>query len=119
MIIPDSVIECLIYFTLEDKENLKNSITKLDTPQSLEHISKDLANILFKLFNFYIENENYIKSPIWEGLLIYIVDDITQLVELRKVFISYLKAVSYTHLTLKNHCHTLLYTSLINLELMH
>ena len=91
MIIPDSVIECLIYFTLEDKENLKNSITKLDTPQSLEHISKDLANILFKLFNFYIENENYIKSPIWEGLLIYIVDDITQLVELRKVFISYLK----------------------------
>ncbi|WP_195618164.1 helix-turn-helix transcriptional regulator [Clostridium paraputrificum] len=91
MIIPDSVIECLIYFTLEDRENLKNSITKLDTPQSLEHISKDLASILFKLFNFYIENENYIKSPIWEGLLIYIVDDITQLVELRKVFISYLK----------------------------
>lgn len=91
MIIPDSVIECLIYFTLEDKENLKKSILKLNSPQSLEHISEDVADILCKFFTFYIENENYMKSHIWEGLLIYIIDSIHKLVELRKVFVSYLK----------------------------
>lgn len=91
MIIPDSVIECLIFFTTGDKENLKKSIFKLNSPKSLEHITEDVAVIFFKLFTFYIENDNYIKSHIWEGLLIYIVDSITQLVELRKVFIELLK----------------------------
>lgn len=91
MIIPDSVIESLVYFSLADKENLKKSILKLNNPQTLEHISEDISNILFKLFSFYIENENYIKSDIWEGLLIYIIDGVTRLVELRKFFISLLK----------------------------
>ncbi|VYT96821.1 helix-turn-helix domain-containing protein [Clostridium tertium] len=91
MIIPDSVIESLIYFTLKDKEKLRESINKLSSPHSIEHLGEDMANILFKSFTFYLENDNYLKSPIWEGLLIYIIDGTTKLVELRKVFLSYLK----------------------------
>ncbi|MGL4773088.1 MAG: tetratricopeptide repeat protein, partial [Clostridium sp.] len=56
MIIPDSVIECLIYFTKKEKDKLKEAIEKLEAPQSLEHITKDLAHILYKFFKFYIED---------------------------------------------------------------
>ncbi|MGL4771925.1 MAG: hypothetical protein ACRC2K_00020, partial [Clostridium sp.] len=91
MIIPDSVIECLIYFTQKEKDKLKDAIEKLEAPQSLEHITKDLAHILYKFFKFYIEDPKPTKSHIWEGLLIYIIDGTTQLVELRKVFLTYLK----------------------------
>lgn len=91
MIIPDSMIELLIYFTLKDKEKLKDSLNNLYSPHSIEHLGNDMANIFFKFFKFYLENENYLKNPIWEGLLIYIIDGTTKLVELRKVFVSYLK----------------------------
>jgi transcriptional regulator with XRE-family HTH domain len=91
MIIPDSVLESLIYFDLTDNENLKKSILKLTSPQSLEQISEDLANILYKFFTFYLENDNYMKSHIWEGLLIYIIESLSRFVELKKVFVSLLK----------------------------
>lgn len=91
LIIPDSMIESLIYFTLKDKENLRKSINKLFLPDSIEHLGEEMSNIFFKFFTFYLENDNYLKSPIWEGLLIYIIDGTTMLVELRKVFVSYLK----------------------------
>lgn len=91
LIIPDSMIESLIYFTLKDKEKLKISINKLFSPDSIEHLGEEMSNIFFKFFTFYLENDNYLKSPIWEGLLIYIIDGTTRLVELRKVFVSYLK----------------------------
>ena len=91
LIIPDSMIESLIYFTLKDKEKLRISINKLFSPDSIEHLGEEMSNIFFKFFTFYLENDNYLKSPIWEGLLIYIIDGTTMLVELRKVFVSYLK----------------------------
>lgn len=91
LIIPDSMIESLIYFTLKDKEKLKISINKLFSPDSIEHLGEEMSNIFFKFFTFYLENDNYLKSPIWEGLLIYIIDGTTKLVELRKVFVSFLK----------------------------
>ncbi|PRR82173.1 helix-turn-helix transcriptional regulator [Clostridium vincentii] len=91
MIIPDSVLESLIYFDLKDKENLKKSILKLTSPQSLEQISDELANIFHKFFTFYLENDNYMKSHIWEGLLIYIIESLSRFVELKKVFVSLLK----------------------------
>ena len=91
MSIPDSIIESLIYFALGDKESLSNSILNLKNDASLEHISEDLANIIYKFFTYYIENENYAKSHIWEGILIYIIDSMHKLVELKKVFTTLLK----------------------------
>lgn len=91
MAIPDSIIESLIYFSLENKLALKISIKKLKSVESLQHINKNLANIILKLFSFYIENENYLKSNIWEELLISIINSLNNLVELKKVFNSLLK----------------------------
>lgn len=91
MIIPDSVIKCLISFSTNDKSNLKINIEDLTCPSSVEHLGQELANILYKFFNFYINEDNYIKNHIWEGLLIYIIDSVHKLVELKKVFNSLLK----------------------------
>lgn len=91
MVIPDSLVECLIYFELKDKESLLTSLPKLKNPQTLEHLNETLANTLYKFFKFYIEDDNYLKSHIWEGLLIYISDSIYELVELKKIFNSLLK----------------------------
>lgn len=91
IIIPDSILESLIYFTLNDKDNLKESMKKLNNPQTLEQMSEEVATVFYKLFNFYLENENYMKSHIWEGLLIYIIDSIPRFIELKKVFVNLLK----------------------------
>lgn len=91
IIIPDSIIESLIYFSLNNKNSLKNSIIHLKDEASLQHISSNLANLLYELFNFFIEDENYIKNPIWESLLIEIINNIKKLVELKKVFTALLK----------------------------
>lgn len=91
MVIPDSIIESLIYFELNDRVSLKKSMAKLNSLESLEHIDADLSKIISKLFNYYLENEDYMKSVVWEGLLIYIIDGMHKLVELRKIFTSMLK----------------------------
>lgn len=91
IIIPDSILESLIYFELNDKDNLKESMKKLNNPQTLEQMSEEVATVFYKLFNFYLENENYMKSHIWEGLLIYIIDNIPRFIELKKVFVNLLK----------------------------
>lgn len=89
MIIPDALIECLIYFNLNNRVSLKTSISKLKSDTSIEHLGSDLAKVLFDFFNFYLEHPDYIKNPIWEGLLIYIIESTNKLVEVKKVF-SYL-----------------------------
>lgn len=91
MLVPDSITESLIYFSLNNKNLLKESIQKLKNAQSLEHINEDLANRIYKLFNLYIEDDDYLKNPNWENLLIYIIDNMHKLVELKKVFITLLK----------------------------
>lgn len=91
MLVPDSITESLIYFSLNDKTLLKESIIKLKNAQSLEHINEDLANMIYKLFNLYIEDDAYLKNPLWENLLISIIDNMHKLVELKKVFINLLK----------------------------
>lgn len=91
IIIPDPLLESLIYFTISDKDKLRESILNLTTAQSLEQINEDLANIFYKFFTFYLENEKYMKSHIWEGLLIYIIDSVPKFIELKKVFINLLK----------------------------
>lgn len=91
MVIPDSVIESLIYFSQENKTALKISIEKLKTAASLEHIHEDLAEMISKLFNFYMKDTNYLKSNIWEELLIDIIYNLHNLVELKKVFTAFLK----------------------------
>ena len=91
MLVPDSITESLIYFSLNNKVLLKDSIQKLKNAQSLEHINEDLANRIYKLFNLYIEDDDYLKNPNWENLLIYIIDNMHKLVELKKVFITLLK----------------------------
>ena len=67
MLVPDSITESLIYFSLNNKALLKNSIQKLKNAQSLEHINEDLANRIYKLFNLYIEDDDYLKNPNWEN----------------------------------------------------
>lgn len=91
MLIPDALLESLIYFSLNDSVKLKESILKIKNPQTLEQMSEELADIFYKLFNFSLENNNYIKSHIWEGLLIYIIDSVAKFVELKKVFVNMLK----------------------------
>lgn len=91
MLVPDSITESLIYFSLNNKALLKDSIQKLKNAQSLEHINEDLANRIYKLFNLYIEDDDYLKNHNWENLLIYIIDNMHKLVELKKVFITLLK----------------------------
>ena len=91
MLVPDSITESLIYFSLNNKDLLKESIQKLKNAQSLEHINEDLANRIYTLFNLYIKDDAYLKNPTWENLLIYIIDSMHKLVELKKVFITLLK----------------------------
>lgn len=91
MIVPDSITESLIYFSLEDKYSLKKSIEKLKNPQSLEHLDSNLADKIYKLFSLYICDDNYLKNPMLENILIYIIDNSHKLVELKKVFTILLK----------------------------
>lgn len=91
IVIPDSIIESLIYFKLNDKKSLKDSIKKLKNDATLEHIDNIMASKLYKFFNIYINDEDYLKNQELEYLLIYIVDNIRKLVELKKVFTSLLK----------------------------
>ena len=91
IVIPDSIIESLIYFNLNDKESLKNSIKKLKNDATLEHIDALMASKLYKFFNIYINDEDYLKNQELEDLLLYIIDNIHKLVELKKVFTSLLK----------------------------
>ena len=91
MLVPDSITKSLIYFSLNNKTLLKESINELQNAQSLEHINNDLANIIYKLFTIYIDDDNYLKNPMWENLLLYIIDSMHKLLELKKVFITLLK----------------------------
>ena len=91
IIIPDGVIEPLIYFSLNDKKSLKRSICRLKDANSFQHLGKDLSNLIYELFIFFINNDDYMKSLIWEDLLIKIINSIKKLVELKKVFTSLLK----------------------------
>ena len=91
MIVPDSITESLIYFSLKDKCSLEKSIEKLKNPQSLEHLDSNLADKIYKLFSLYICDDNYLKNPMLENILIYIIDNSHKLVELKKVFTILLK----------------------------
>lgn len=90
-VIPDSVTESLIYFTCKDKSKLNEAIININHPKSIEHLGTDLADILTKFFNYYIEEENYLNSGVYQELLMYIIEKSTKLVELKKVFRQLLK----------------------------
>lgn len=91
MVIPDPIIESLIHLELKNKDKLTESIKKLHSAQTLEQMDTEIITTVYKFFNFYLENDNYIKSPIWEGLLIYLIDTLSRFVELKKVLINLLK----------------------------
>lgn len=91
MVIPDSVIKALIYFSLNDKASLKTAILQFKDESSIVHLKENVSKVLYKLFNYYIENDNYIKDSTWGDLLVYIIDNTSELIELRKVFAALLK----------------------------
>ena len=91
LLIPDALLEILIYFTKKDYKNLKSSIPKIQNPQTLEQMDLALVNTFCELFNFSLENSNYIKNPKWEELLLYIIHNVSKFVELKKVFLNLLK----------------------------
>ncbi|MGL5067852.1 MAG: tetratricopeptide repeat protein [Sarcina sp.] len=91
LLIPDKLLECMIYFTLKDNIKLRTSLIHLNNPQTLEQFDKNLISIFHNMFDFYLENNDYIKNPNWEDYLIDIIDHIPRFVELKKVFIEHLK----------------------------
>ena len=91
IIIPDTIIKSLIYFNLNNREALKDSINYLNTEYTLQHISPKLANLLFDLFNLFINDDNYLKNENVEDLLLKIINNIHRTVELKKVFTTLLK----------------------------
>lgn len=91
IIIPDTIIKSLIYFELGDKTSLKAITNYLNSEYTLQHISLELSNLIYELFNIFITDDNYIKNPHYEELLTKIISNIKQLVELKKVFSKLLK----------------------------
>lgn len=91
IIIPDTLIKSLVYFSLGDKTSLKAVINYLNSEYTLQHINVELSNLIYELFNIFITDDNYIKNPTWEKLLIKIINNIKKLVELKKVFTTLLK----------------------------
>ena len=91
IIIPDTIVRALIYFSLGDKTSLKAVINYLNDDYTLQHISKDLSSLIHELFVIFINDNNYIKNPLCEELLIKIINNIQKLIELKKVFIDLLK----------------------------
>ena len=91
LIIPDSVIESLIYFSLENKELLNKAILNLNNPKTIQHIGEHNSKLIYDLFKLFIEDNNYNKNPLWGNLLSEINTNITKLVELKKVFNELLK----------------------------
>ena len=91
IIIPDTIIKSLVYFSLSDKTSLKAVINYLNSEYTLQHVSSDLSSLIYELFDIFINDDNYMKNPLWEELLIKIIDNIKRLVELKKVFTTLLK----------------------------
>lgn len=91
LIIPDSVIESLIYFSLGNKESLNKAILNLNNQKTIQHIGEHNSKLIYDLFKLFIEDDNYNKNPLWENLLSQINTNVTKLVELKKVFKELLK----------------------------
>ena len=91
IIIPDTIIKSLVYFSLGDKTSLKAVIHYLNNEYTLQHINLELANLIYELFELFINDDNYIRNPLWEELLIKIINNIKKLIELKKVFTTLLK----------------------------
>lgn len=91
IIIPDTIIKALVYFSLGYKISLNAVINYLNTEYTLQHASSELSILIYKLFNIFITDDNYMKNPHWENLLIKIINNIKKLVELKKVFTTLLK----------------------------
>lgn len=91
IIIPDTIIKALIYFTLDDKTSLKAVIKYLNNDYTLQYVGKELSDLIYKLFYIFISDENFLKNSHWEELLIEIIKNIEKLVELKKVFTILLK----------------------------
>ena len=91
IIIPDTIIKSLIYFTLGDKTSLKAVINYLNDDYTLQHVSKDLSNLIYELFLIFINDDNYMKNTLFEEVLIKIINNIPKLIELKKVFTGLLK----------------------------
>ena len=91
IIIPDTIIKALVYFSLGDKTSLKAIINCLNTEYTLQHISLELSNLIYELFNIFINDDNYIKDYCWEELLIKIINNTKKLIEFKKVFTTLLK----------------------------
>ena len=72
-------------------EAFKAVINYLNSEYTLQHISPELSSLIYELFNIFITDDNYIKNPTWEKLLIKIINNIKKLVELKKVFTTLLK----------------------------
>ena len=89
--IPDNLILCLIYFESSDRTLLHTTLPTLYQPECLQQIHKPLADLLFSFFSYYIDNENYIKMPYCEELLLDIIYNLSTFVELKKVFTDLLK----------------------------
>lgn len=64
LIIPDSVIESLIYFSLENKELLNKAILNLNNPKTIQHIGEHNSKLIYDLFKLFIEDINYNKNRI-------------------------------------------------------
>lgn len=91
IIIPDTIIKSLIYFAIGDKTSLKAVINYLNDDYTLQHVSKDLSNLIYELFLIFINDDNYMKNPLFEEVLIKIINNIPKLIELKKVFTDLLK----------------------------
>ena len=63
----------------------------LNNEYTLQHINLELANLIYELFELFINDDNYIRNPLWEELLIKIINNIKKLIELKKVFTTLLK----------------------------
>ena len=91
ILIPDSILMSLICFETNDKIALKNTLLTLNNPQTLEQMNLSVINSFNNLFNFYIENENYIKTNEWEFLLLDLIKKVIKFAELKKALKELLK----------------------------
>lgn len=91
IITPDSIIMALINFETNNKTILKSTLLNLNNAQTLEQMNSSVISSFNTFFTFYIENDNYIKTPEWESLLLDLIKKVVKFVELKKALKELLK----------------------------